>query len=173
MKAHAIIFFSLLLLSNCATKKTETTSSADSLQVDSMMTLTPPPALLASSPLDGFSLDNKLTFTDSVNYFLFSSQEELNQKFGKKKGAFAPDFLINYVVAIACKPTTSLTTIVMDKVQTGPECIDVYLTILRGEKQKFVTKPAQVFAIEKRDGVETMHFYVNGKLDKDIALAIN
>lgn len=164
-----------VLLSSCTSKKQETDSAVDSLAVDSLLMMNPGPSLLAYSPVSGFSLDNKLVFTDSVNYFMFSNQEELNKKFiiDKSSKVVTPDFLINYVVAVACAPTTKLTTIVMDRVETSDSSIDVYLTIQRGEDQKFLTTPAQIFVVEKRNGFSAMQFFVNGKMDKAFVLGLN
>ena len=107
---------------------------------------------------------------DSVNYYIFSSAEGMKGKFASTAADASPDFLINYVVGVACKPTTALTTITMDKVEIGPESIDIYLTIQYGEQQKSLTRPAHLFAIERRDGYEQMQFYVNGRKDKVLML---
>ncbi len=175
MKKVWLLFSIALLTIGCVTKKTETKGVSDSLAVNSDVLATQPaPATLAFDEISGFFLDNKLTFTDSVNYFLFNSQEELNKKFDSGKTpaseVISPDFTINYVVAVACLPTQNLTTIVMDKVEINERDINVYLNIQQGEKQTFVSKPSRIFAIEKRDGYLAMQFFVNGKKDKAIML---
>ena len=165
-----LLLFTMTLI-QCSPKKTETSqSTTDSVAVDSVLATSPAPSLLAFSPIEGFVLDNTFVLTDTINCFLVSTQQELNMKFGTSPGN--PDFLINYIVGVACKPTTELTTIVMDKVETGTETIDVYLTIQRGARQKRLSKPAQLFAIERRDGYLMMQFYVNGKKDKALLLAL-
>ncbi len=164
----------VLLMAGCVTKKTETKSESDSLAVNVDLATQPAPPTLAFDEISGFFLDNKLAFKDSVNYFLFNSQEELNKKFDTSKTSArvvtSSDFIINYVIAVACLPTQNLTTIVMDKVEINDRDINVYLNIQRGEKQTLVSKPSRIFAIEKRDGYLTMQFFVNGKKDKAIML---
>lgn len=164
-----------VLIQQCTPKTTETTSTVDSVAVDSVVASSPAPSLLAYNPIGGFTLDNKLVLADTVNFFLFANQEELNQKFTSERSVSpqSMDFVINYIVAVACKPTTDLTTIVMDKVQLGAESIEVYVNIQRGEQQKVLAKPAQVFAIEKRDGFLALQFFVNGKKDKALLLPMN
>ena len=174
MKKAALLFL-LTALWACTPKKTETTATADSTAVDTMMVATPPaPLMLAFNPMSGFYLNNSLVFTDSTNYFLFSSQQELAKKFSLNKSQGAEigktDFLINYMVGVACAPTTKLTTIVMDKVEAGDYTINIYLTIRRGEEQKSLSRPAQIFAIERRSGFTALQFYVNGKEDKVLVL---
>lgn len=176
MKQIGLILVVAVALSACTTKKTETTGKADTVAVDStVLADKPAPAMLAFSEMNGFFLDNKVVFTDTVNFFLLSGQEELDKKFStdktKASEVIQPDFLINYVVAVACMPTQDLTTIVMEKVEVGDQSINVYFTIQRGEKQKFVSKPSKIFSIERRDGFSALQFYVNGKMDKSISLA--
>ncbi len=166
MKNTVCLLLLAISLTNCSTKKTETTESptaADSDVVDTVEVTTPANPSLAFSPLDGFAPVNKLALDDSVNYYIFSSTEGMKGIFASTAADANPDFLINYVVGLACKPTTALTTITMDKVEIGPESIDVYVTIQYGEQQKSVTRPARLFAIERRDGYSKMQFYVNGK----------
>ena len=174
-KFIALTLFAML---SCTTKKTETASTLDSTAVDStILATTPAPANLAFNPLAGFSLSNSMTLTDSTNYFLLESQEELNKKFSMDKTSgteiVMPDFTINFNVAVACAPTTKLTTIVMDSVEARDQTISVYLNIRRGAEQKVLSKPAQVFAIERRSGFSNLQFFVNGKLDKAIVLPMD
>jgi hypothetical protein len=175
MKRFIIFAGICLFIHACTSKKTEGTGNADSLAMDSsILADRPAPSALSFSPIEGFSLNNKLTFTDSTNYFIFFNQEELNEKFvtDAKTGStvMQPDFLINYVVAVAMSPTQDLVTILLDKVQINDRDIDVYLTIQHGAKQTTVTKPSRIFAIEKRNGYVGMQFYVNGKKDKAFIL---
>ena len=143
------------------------------IAIDNTLATTPAASQLAFSTGDMFSLDSKTVLEDTVNYFLFFTAEELNAKFGSAATTTdMPDFLINYVVAVACNSTTQLTTITLEKVETGDSSIDVYLSIQRGEQQKTSTKPAKVFAIERRDGFPVMQFYVNGKEYKGIVLPV-
>lgn len=173
MKNTVYLLLLMISLIHCSTRKTETSqSTTDSVAVDTVLATTPAAPLLAFSPLEGFSAANKLDVADTVNYYIFSSPEEMKGKFASTAADSNPDFLINYVVGVACKPTTNLTTIVMDKVEIGPESIDVYLTIQHGEQQKLLTRPARIFAIERRDGYSEMQFYVNGKKDKALLLLL-
>jgi len=170
-----LLLFVLVLIVSCNPKKTETSGIADSLKVDSAVLATAPaPATLAFSSLSGFFLNNKLIFKDSVNYFLLTSQEDLNSKFDTDKKSASevssPDFIINHIVAVALKPTQQLTTITMDKVEIVDKEINVYFNIQYGVKQDFVAKPSQIFAIEKRDGMIDIQFWVNGKKDQALML---
>lgn len=161
----------LLITASCGTKKTETTTSPiDSIVVDSALATTPAPALLAFGAIEGFTANNTLDLPDSVNYFLPGNADQLSKFF---IGAESPDFIINYVVAVVCKPTRLATTIAMDKVITGESSIDIYLTIVRGEAGAKTYRPTQLFAIERREGYPVMQFYVNGKKDKALVLVEN
>lgn len=169
------ILLSFLVLSltfwSCSTKKTETTTApADSVVVDSVLATTPAPAMLAYSPIEGFSANKRLELADSVNYFLLSNEEELNQRFGHDQTTATPDFIINYVVGVIGQPSKQTTTIAIDKVQTGDSSLDVYLTITRGENGKVQQTPSALFAIERREGYPVMQFYVNGKKDKALVV---
>ncbi len=171
MKTLLLFLALTLAFWSCSTKKAETTTTpADSLVADSALATTPASAMLAYSPIEGFSANKKLELPDSINYFLLSNEEELNQKFGRDKTTATPDFIINYVVAVACRPSKQTTTISIDKVQTGDSSLDVYLTITRGETGKTPQTPSALFAIERREGYPVMQFYVNGKKDKALVV---
>jgi len=175
MKKIIQLFIVLVLAGSCNPKKTETTGVADSLTMDSSVLATQPaPSALAFSPISGFFVNNKFTFKDSVNYFLLASQEELKEKFDTDKKSATevvnPDFIINYVVAVACAPTQNLVTIVMDKVEVVDKEINVYLNIQYGAKQDFLARPSRIFAIERRDGMIDIQFWVNGKKDQAVML---
>ena len=174
MKPLSLLLIVLLLIAaSCGTKKTETaTSPIDSVVVDSALATTPAPALLAFGAIEGFTANNTLDLPDSVNYFLPGNADQLS-KFFIVEGAESPDFIINYVVAVVCKPTRLATTIAMDKVVTGESSIDIYLTIVRGEAGAKTYRPTQLFAIERREGYPVMQFYVNGKKDKALVLVEN
>ena len=159
MKKYLLFF--LIASAGCHGPKTETQSSTDSVTINTVQADMPAPAELAFEEMKGFTLENKVTFKDSVNYFLISSQDDLASKFTAASDAMQPDYLINYVVAVACSPTQNLTTIVMDRAEVNGSTIEVYLTINRGEEQKFVSKPSNIFSIEKRDGIVSIVFFVN------------
>ena len=154
------ILSAFLLLNACGNVKTETSTTTDSVAVE--LAETPAPALLAFSPMPGYTVSNTVALQDSVNFILLPRQEELDSKFNYDKGAPKPDFVINYNFAVVCGASQLLTTIVLDKVEVA-DAINVYLTITRGEKQKFAAKATQVFAVERREGYSTMQFFVNGR----------
>lgn len=172
MKALPCFLLLALSLQFCSTKKTETTEvAADTVAVDSTLATTPASPQLAFSPFDGFTADANLALPDTVNYFLLTNQDDLTARFGTTASASGnPDFLINYVIGVACKPSTALTIITLDKVETGESTINVYLSIQRGEQQNTASKAARVFAIERRDGFPVMQFFVNGRKDKALVL---
>ncbi|HRI80154.1 MAG TPA: hypothetical protein PLR06_11525 [Cyclobacteriaceae bacterium] len=173
MKKITFLFCVSLLAAACNPKKAETAGVTDSVSVDNAVQATEPaPATLAFNPLSGYLLNNKLTFKDSVNYFLLSSQEELNEKFNTDPAVriSSPDFVINHIVAVALKPSPQLATITLDKVEVVDTDINVYINVQYGAKQESVAKPAQIFAIEKRDGMIAIQFWVNGKKGQAIML---
>lgn len=174
MNRYLLFSLALLLWCSCTPRKTETTTvpPADSVAIDSVLATTPAPALLAYAPIDGFTAAKGLQTPDSVNYYLLNNQDDLQKSFAPT-GAATPDFIINYVIGIACQPTTRATSITLEKVLTADSSIDVYLNITHGEAGKSSTKPAQLFAIEKREGYPVMQFYVNGKKDKALVLVGN
>lgn len=166
MKALPLVA-ATLLLSACGTKNTESTTTADSLAADTtVLADTPAPALLAFSPISGYTVRNTAGLSDSVNFIFLASQQDLDKQFVSDPASPAaldkPDFVINYNVAIVCQPSRRMTTILMDKVELGDN-INVYLTIRRGEQQPTATKAAQLFAIERRDGYGSIRFFINGK----------
>ena len=173
MKTFALFPAVLLIAASCGTKKTETvTTPVDSVVVDSTLATTPAPALLAFGAIDGFTANNSLDLPDSVNYFLPGNADQLATSF-TAASAGSPDFIINYVVAVVCKPTRLVTTIALDKVVTGESSIDIYLNITRGEAGAKTLRPTQLFAIERREGYPVMQFYVNGRKDKALVLVEN
>ncbi|MBL7851856.1 MAG: hypothetical protein JNN04_13215 [Cyclobacteriaceae bacterium] len=174
MSRYPLLCMVLLLWISCTPKKTETTAPpADSTAIDSVLATTPAPALLAFAPVDGYTAAKGLETPDSVTYSLLNSPEDLQRQFAAAGTASAPDFIINYVIGVACQSTTRSTTITMDKVITGENTLDVYLNISRGAEGKQRMKPVQIFAIEKREGYPVMQFYVNGKKDKALVLVGN
>ena len=161
----------LLLGAACSTRKAETTAPpADSTAIDSVLATTPAPALLAFASIDGYTAAKGTDTPDSVNYFLLNSSDNLQNYFTASGSAASPDFIINYIVGVVCQPTNRPTTLTLDKVVTGENTLDVYLNLSRGTATGSAGKPAQLFAIEKREGYPVMQFYVNGKKDKALVL---
>lgn len=175
MKALLFLLMATCMLSACGTK-TESTATADSVAIDSVLADTPAPAMLAFSPITGYAVKNSVSLSDSVNFIFLSNQEELDGKFVGDPAASTslakPDFVINYNVAVVCLPSRQMTTIVVDKVELG-DAINVYLTIRRGEQHAVAAKATHLFAIERRDGYGTIQFYVNGKESGAIMLPVN
>lgn len=171
MRTAAALFLGLLTIA-CSPKKQETTTMpADSLGVDTVLATTPAAPILAFDALSGFTVKKGFETPDSVNYLMISSQEALDLAFTWDKNTSEPDFIINYVLAVACKPTPLATTIILEKVETGESSINVFLNITRGEASA-VTTPSAIFAIERREGYPVMQFYVNGKKDKSLVLVM-
>jgi hypothetical protein len=176
MRALATIFVAFLIASACSPKKTETTSGIDSLAVDSVVASSPAASALAFSSLEQLGVKNATDLPDSINYFHLSSQEELEQKFdrsGEVDASNAPDFIINYILAIATGLDLRGTTISLDKVVTNENSIDVFVNIYHTEAGHTMLVEAQLFAIERREGYPVMQFYVNGKKDKALVLVEN
>jgi len=177
MRTLLSIVVAILVLSACSTKKTETIAeSTDTTAIDSVLATSPAPAMLAFGALDGFVAMQNLELPDSVNYFHLENQDQLNQRFTRGKIAGpdgAPDFIINYVVAVVTAPDTRETVIAMDKVVTNDNSIDVYINIVRSQASKPRGAAVQLFAIERREGYPVMQFYVNGKKDKGLVLVEN
>lgn len=162
-----------LIAAACSTKKAETTvAPTDSLaNADSVLATSRANPSLAFSALEGFSLNTGQTVTDSVDFLLIGNGDQFNQAFAADvKGTLAPDFIINYVIGVVCKPTATATTIGLEKVETGESTIDVYITLTRGSTGNTKRSPSQLFAIERREGYPVMQFYVNGKKSKALVL---
>lgn len=164
----------LLFVCACSTRKTETAAPpADSTAIDSVLATTPAPALLAFASVDGFSAAKGAATPDSINYFLLNNSEDLVKSFAPTGNVEHPDFIINYIIGVICQPTNRPTTLSLDKVVTGENTLDVYLNLTRGAGGGPASKPAQLFAIEKREGYPVMQFYINGKKDKALVLVGN
>ncbi len=175
MKQIFFLIAAALLASACAPKKTETAEVTDSLKMDSVIQAdTPAPASLAFSLMPGYSAKNSVALADTVNFILLLNQQDIDKNFVLDKTAANaianPDFIINYNIGVICLPSLQMTTISVDKVDFVESTVNVYMNINRGEKQSIASKPAQIFAIERRDGVGTIQFYVNGKIDKSFFL---
>ena len=176
MKHLFILFFSFILLS-CQNKKigSETVQSpADTTTAPTPATLTTP---LAFDPLENYVLKSTVKPTDSVDLFIISTQEQFNNLFEALKTAsdkiIQPDFIINYTVGVVCKPTDKKTTINIEKAEFGDFAMNVFVKIEHGEKENSLSTPARVFAIEKRNGISRVDFFINGQKSKSIELDPN
>ncbi len=170
MKKLLFIIITCATFAACTSKKAETSSSIDSLAVDSLERMdTPAPAALAFDPMPGYTVKNTVSLKDSVNFLLLTNQDDLDKNFVVAKSAVnelsKPDFIINHIIGVVCLPTFQKTTISLDKVEMNDETVNVYVNIQYGEKQALAVKPSQVFAIERRNGAN-IQFFVNGKKDK-------
>jgi len=174
------IIFSIIVAAaviSCKTKKSEETNiniDSAAYDLDSMEQADiPAPSILASSLLSGFSIKSTATQTDSIDFVLYLNQEEFDKHFELNKNngdnITRPDFPINYIIGVICKISHFRNSISIDKVEVEGQEISVYINIQKGEKQKSV-RTAQVFQIEKRDGIATMQFFVNGKKNKSFFL---
>lgn len=159
------LLVAVAVLQACTGKKTETTETADSVQVDTTSALAdqPAPASLAFDQIAGYTIKNTVALSDSVNVFLIADEDEFDKMFAADKGASPakPDFLINYVIGIACLTTDRATTIVLDNV-TVADAIVASVTLKRGEKQSVTYKPTQILVFERRN-VLALNVLVNGK----------
>jgi len=158
----------------CSPKKAETETEStpvDSTELmDDVRATDRAVATLAFDAVDGYMVKDQLTVSDSVNYFLIASAEQLNEVFATGSASQTPDFIINYLIGVIRKPNSRLATIALDSVRASDSSIDVYLTVRQGEFGKAPVKAAQLFAIERREGYPVMQFHVNGKKDKAIVL---
>ncbi len=175
MKQIFFLIIAVALLVSCSPKKTESAAVADSLRMDSVVQADKPaPAALAFSLMPGYTAKNTVALSDTVNFILLTNQEDIDKNFILDKteanAITNPDFIINYNIGVICLPSQQMTTISLDKVEIAESTVNVYVNIKRGEKQSIASKPAQIFAFEKRDGVGTIQFYVNGKIDKSFFL---
>ncbi len=152
----------------CNTKKTDSdTTTLDSLRIDSVIQADKPaPSTLAFSQMTGYSAkgtDQK----DTVNFVLLTSQEDLDKNFSTQKNSgneiSKPDFIINYIIGMTCLPSQISKTIVVDKAQVDGNEISIFITMQSGEKLAVASKALHVFAVERRDGIGSIQFYVNGK----------
>ncbi|HEY5824112.1 MAG TPA: hypothetical protein VIT44_07100 [Cyclobacteriaceae bacterium] len=169
------LFFLLIIvisLSSCSNKKLETTEVVDSISTDT--TSLAAAVQLAFSPLDNYFLKNTAQLPDSVNFLIIANQSEFDNLFSVAKIAgneiTPPDFIINHTIAITTSPTNIKTTIEVEKVELGESTINVFAKITKGEKESAIATPAKVYAVEKRDGVTGMDFYLDGKMVKSLML---
>lgn len=175
MKSLFLLFITVLFISACQNKKIESNETADKLAIDTLSQT--PVAQLAFSPLDNYFLKNTVKLPDSINFLILSSQAEFDELFGITKTStnqiIAPDFIINRTIAIACSPTETKTTIEIEKVEMGESTINVFAKIIKEEKESSTSTPARVFAIERREGVTGMDFYLNNQMVKSLILPVN
>lgn len=173
MRNITVVILGLLAIA-CSPKKQEAaTTPVDSVGADTVLATTPAQPDLAFTSVDGWAVSSRVDLPDSVNYFLMGTKEEFSEKFGKNVvEPVNPDFLINWVVAIATKPSNRPTHITLEKVETGQSSIDVYLTITHALPSQGNVSASSVYAIERRDGFPVMQFYVNGKKDKSLVLVM-
>jgi hypothetical protein len=152
----------------CNTKKTDTTTTTlDSLQTDSVIQADKPaPSTLAFSQMAGYSAKGTAQ-KDSVNFVLLTSQEDLDKNFSAEKNSgneiSKPDFIINYIIGMTCLPSQISKTITVDKAEVDGSEISIFITLQPGEKLAVAAKASEVFAVERRDGIGSIQFYVNGK----------
>jgi hypothetical protein len=176
-KAFMVAIAIVLSAAACSTSRKEATSGPDSVAViDSAVHADKPaPASLAFSTMNGYSVKNTVGLTDSINFILVGSQEELEKQFTEDKlitaGLGKPDFTINYVVAAVCLPSTRVTTISLEKAEMTDTALNVYINLKRAEQQAIASKATRLFAIERRDGVNNMQFWVNGKKEKSFFMS--
>jgi hypothetical protein len=164
------LFIIIFLISSCQNKKIETVAT-DTLAVDTVAAASAPQ--LAFSPLENYFLKNTATLADSVNFFIFANQSEFDDMFAAANNKInAPDFIINHHIAIALLPTQNKTTIEIEKIELGESTINVFAKIKKGEKENATFSPAQAFAIEKRDGVTGMDFYLDDRKVKSLMLPV-
>ncbi len=167
----------VLAAAACSPSKQETATGTDSVAIiDSALHADKPAqAALAFNLLNGYSVKNIVAMQDSINFILIGNQEELDKQFTEDKtvtaGMGKPDFVINYVVATVCQPSTRVTSISLEKVEMTDTAMNVYVSLKRAEQQAIASKATQIFAIERRDGVNNMQFWVNGKKEKSFFMS--
>jgi hypothetical protein len=170
MKNVILVLVSACLMLSCNSKKTETVNAQDTVKIDTVTKAEVPK--LAFNTLDGYTIKKNVPLPGNVNFMIFNSKDEFDRIFTAEASAAPIDFLINHTVAISCSATDIKTSIDIEKVELGENTINVFAKITRGEKQNAKSIPARVFAIEKRDGMVSLDFYLNGKMASSLMLGV-
>jgi hypothetical protein len=171
MKPFLLLLLVLTFSFSCRNKKIET-ANTDSVAADTTATQ-PVAAQLAFSPIDTYVLKSSIKAPDSVTFLILADQSELDRLVSVDKTtpeSGNPDFIINHTIAIVCPSTNANTNIEVENVELGESTINVFSKIIEGEKGNALSTPVRLFAIEKRDGVTGMDFYLNGK--KSVSLML-
>lgn len=118
--------------------------------------------------MDGYTVNQSLAFKDSINFSLITNETDLNSQFKAGTSAQMPDYIINWVVGVIGSPDLRSTGIVMQKAEVNGSTLEVYINLVRGPKQSKPTVPGTLFSIEKRDGVISLVFIVNGVRQQEL-----
>ncbi|MEJ0056806.1 MAG: hypothetical protein WDN75_14815 [Bacteroidota bacterium] len=139
MKKTLFVLALLTAFASCSSKKAETTSALDSLAVDSVERVTTPaPSSLAFDLMTGYTVKNSVVASDSVNFVLLTSQEDLEKNFTADKSVAKPDFVINYIIGVIGMPSSLKTGISLDKVEAISDDINVYVNIQREKSRQLL-----------------------------------
>ncbi len=167
MKASMLIGILLpfILLSSCGSGKKEVSAGTDKTTSD--LAGIPASVPVDYSTLSGYFLNNSYELKSDVNIILAVDPDQMSLAFGMAKTmnntVDKVDFGTEAVVGIALQPTDLATEMKIDKMEKVGNTLNVYLTITRGDKQTFTTKPLTLFSLPKNTGVDQVELYIEGE----------
>jgi len=119
-----------------------------------------------------YHLNDSAKQTDSIDFFLFANEDELRAVASTTAASTSPDFIINYIVGIATRTGESELFVKVTSVKIMDNAIKVFAEVEHDSVNLATTPQLRVFAIERRDGIISIDFYLENRLRKSLLLPI-
>ncbi len=145
----------LLLMGNCKGKEAETAKGLKTLS--------------------GYFVKNDYSFDGDYACFVFDDKDSLTTYLGvgrtMSNNVDEPDFANDMVAAIACRPVSTSTEIVVTKIEKSGEAANVHFEVKTGDPISYTIQPLLVFSVSKDDSVRVVKFTTDNKIVKEIPLS--
>lgn len=152
------LVITVIVITGCRNKKIENETIQDSVATTADTT-TAKAAALAFSPIETFTLKKDAVLPDSLNFLVLAGADEFNNLF--EGAGTAPDFVINYTIAIV-RQSAGGASLEVNRVELKESTLSVFAVYTDSDPTR-KSSEAKIYAIERRDGVISIDFYVNGK----------
>ncbi len=171
VKILSALLLSVVMITSCNSGKKQSEVSA----AESTPTVNEAPAPeitpVEIQQLSGYFLKNSYELPKEVNIIEVLDKDQMKLAFGVGKTMNnkidTVDFNANAVIGIALQPTDIKTDLKIEKVEKSGETLNVYVSLVKGEKQSFTTKPVVLFSVSKLVDVKNLELFIDGN-NKDV-----
>ncbi len=112
--------------------------------------------------LEGYFLKNHVTLQDDINTMVFNTKEDFDNYFGIAKtmdSIISPiDFNKERVAGVLINPTDIKIEFSVISVKEVDTSLQIVYTLIKGEKQSFITTPIYLFKIPKNNTLQSIEF---------------
>ncbi len=171
VKILSALLLSVVMITSCNSGKKQSEESGVESTPAVSETAAPEDIPVEIKQLSGYFLKNSYELPKEVNVIEVVDNDQMKLVFGVGKTmnnkVDAVDFNTSAVIGVALQPTDIKTDMKIEKVEKSGDALNVYVLLVKGEKQSFTTKPVILFSFSKLVDVKEVKLFIDGE-NKDV-----